>query len=178
MARPVLTFDMDGVLCRPPFGINPGKNIHKARKVEGHRTVFAVTEPYRYYGRRPMASAMQGFAEYAREFDVHVVTARTERTRKATEDWFRRWAGAVPSLHLRPGYSVTPAAFKLQRTAELGALAHFEDDPHTAAWLAEQLPAVMLVDWPRNRWLEGPRIFRIARLGDARPILDELARQA
>jgi hypothetical protein len=176
VAKPVLTFDMDGVLCRPPFGINPGKNIGKARKTEGHRTVFAITEPYRYYGRRPMAGAMSGLAAFARDFDVHVVTARTERTRRATEGWFRRWFGGVPALHLRADYTVTPAGFKLQRTAELGALAHFEDDPHTAAWLAEQLPAVMLVDWPRNRWLETERVHRIARLGDARPILEGLVR--
>ena len=175
MAKPVLTFDMDGVLCRPPFGINPGKNRGKQRKTEGHRTVFAVTEPYRYYGRQPMPAAMQGLAGFAADFDIHVVTARTERTRKATEGWFQRWFGSLPVLHLRADYSITPAAFKLQRTADLGAIAHFEDDPHTAAWLAEQLPAVMLVDWPRNRWLEAPRIHRVERIADALPILEELA---
>jgi hypothetical protein len=174
VARPVLTFDLDGVLCRPPFGINPGKNIGKPRKVEGHRTLLAITEPYRYYGRRPMPGAVRGFAAFAQDFDVHVVTARTERCRRVTEGWFRRWFGHVPALHLRADYSLTPAAFKLQRTAELGASAHFEDDPHTAAWLAEQLPAVLLVDWPRNRWLRSPRVYRIARILDAQPILQRL----
>ena len=39
--RPILTFDLDGVLCRPPFGINPGRNIDKARKREGRRTFLS-----------------------------------------------------------------------------------------------------------------------------------------
>ena len=29
--RQLLTFDMDGVLCRPPLGINPGTGTGKRR---------------------------------------------------------------------------------------------------------------------------------------------------
>ena len=172
-ARPILTFDLDGVLCRPPFGINPGKNQDKERKKEGRRTFMAPTEAYRYYLRRPMAGAREGFAWLNESYDCQVLTARTEVTRKATEGWLQRWLGFVPTLHLRASYEETPAAFKVRRSGEIGALAHFEDDPHTALWVADVLPLVFLVDWWRNRWLEDERIHRVRWIAEAGPILRE-----
>ena len=77
-------------------------------------------------------------------------------------------------LNLRPGWREKPAQFKARRVAALTPIAHFEDDPHTAAWLAELLPAVFLVDWPRNRWLELPNVHRIKRLEEALPVLERL----
>jgi hypothetical protein len=173
-ARPVLTFDLDGVLCRPPFGINPGKNDRKARRVEGRKTLLHITEPYRNFGRRPMPGAAEGYALLAQDFDCKILTARTEQTRKPTEAWLRRWFGDV-DLHLRGDWRETPAAFKVRRTQELGALAHFEDDPHTAAWVAEHIPAVFLVDWRRNRWLDVANVHRVYRLAEAREKALELA---
>jgi hypothetical protein len=58
---------------------------------------------------------------------------------------------------------------------ELQPIAHFEDDPFTASWVSELVPAVFLVDWPRNRALSRPNIHRLARLEDAIPVLAELA---
>ncbi|MGD9935281.1 MAG: hypothetical protein AB7T37_16415 [Dehalococcoidia bacterium] len=169
--RRVLTFDLDGVLCRPPFGINPGRNIDKRRKTEGKATALAPTEPFRYFGRRPMPGAREGFLWLTETYDCRIVTARTERTRSATEGWLRRWLGTLPELYLRPDYSETPAAYKVRTTQELGALAHFEDDPHTAQWVAEHIPAVFLVDWWRNRWLRAENVHRIQWIGEAGAIL-------
>jgi hypothetical protein len=168
---PTLTFDMDGVLCRPPFGINPGAHRTKVRRVEGRRTLLHFTEPYRYFLRRPMEGAVEGFRLLSADYDCRVLTARTEQTRRATEGWFRRWFGMVPALELRTDWRETPAAFKARKTRELGALAHFEDDPHTAAWVAEGIPAVMLLDWRRNRWLDVPNVHRIHRISEAAPLL-------
>lgn len=172
--RPILTFDLDGVLCRPPFGINPGRNIGKARKSEGRRTFLSPTEPYRYYLRRPMAGAREGFAWLNEPYDCQVLTARTEHARRPTEGWLKQWLGFLPVLHLRTDYDETPAAYKARRSAEIGALAHFEDDPHTALWVAESVPAVFLVDWWRNRWLDDARIHRIRWIAQAGPILRTL----
>ena len=58
--------------------------------------------------------------------------------------------------------------------AELQPMAHFEDDPFTAQWLSELLPAVFLVDWKRNRWLQGANIHRVQRIADALGALDQL----
>ncbi|HEX6032589.1 MAG TPA: hypothetical protein VFY90_14240 [Tepidiformaceae bacterium] len=172
--RPILTFDLDGVLCRPPFGINPGSGRHKRRDKAGKWNVLWLTEPGRYMLRRPMPGAVEGFRELSARFDCRVLSARAGHSLGFTQRWFRKHFGAVPELYLRPTWEETPAQFKVRIVQELGATAHFEDDPFTAQWVAELLPAVFLVDWGRNRWLEGERIHRIERIKDAVPLLDEL----
>ncbi len=173
--RPLLTFDMDGVLCRPPFGINPGRNIGKLRRTEGKRGLLWRTERMRYAGRRPMQGAREGLELLSQSYECHVLSARAEHAREITEAWLRRWMGGVElTVHLRPGWEESPAAFKVRKVNELGPLAHFEDDPHTAVWVAEQIPAVFLVDWWRNRWLTAERVHRVHRLADALPTLAAL----
>jgi hypothetical protein len=169
--RRILTFDLDGVLCRPPFGINPGRNVDKARRSEGHAGLLAKTESFRYAARRPMPGARDGFLWLAETYECHVLTARTPAARSATEAWFERWFGRQPTLHLRPGHDVTPAAFKVRTVTELGAFAHFEDDPHTALWVAEVVPVVFLVDWWRNRWVKDGQVHRIEWIAEAGAIL-------
>jgi hypothetical protein len=77
-------------------------------------------------------------------------------------------------MYLRPDWREKPAQYKARMAVELGAIAHFEDDAHTAQWLAELLPTVFIVDWWRNRWLEAGNVRRIHRLGEAIPILETL----
>jgi hypothetical protein len=74
--KPVLTFDLDGVLCRPPFGINPGRGMHKARGAPGKRGILWATERWRYRGRRPMPGAVVGFRLVGERFECKVLTAR------------------------------------------------------------------------------------------------------
>lgn len=172
--RPVLTFDLDGVICRPPFGINPGRGERKKRDGEGAKNLLWRTERWRYLGRQAMPGARAGLLALSRKYDCQVVSARSVEAESLTAAWFRRNIGMDPALNLRPGWREKPAQFKVRRIQELGAIAHFEDDAHTAQWLAELLPAVFLVDWRRNRWLEGPNIHRIRGIEDAVPILDRL----
>ena len=75
---------------------------------------------------------------------------------------------------MRPDWHETPAQFKTRSVGELQPLAHFEDDPFTAEWVAELVPAVFLVDWPRNRHLGGANVHRIQRIAEAAPILKGL----
>ncbi|MCC7363920.1 MAG: hypothetical protein IT303_06080 [Dehalococcoidia bacterium] len=170
--RPVLTFDMDGVLCRPPFGINPGSGRHKRRDAQGTRNLLWVSERWRYALRRPMPGAVDGFRAFAGRFDCKVMSARGEAARPMTEAWFRRHFGLVPEVHLRPHWGETSAQFKARKILELGAVAHFEDDPFTAQWLSELVQAVFLVDWGRNRWLEGPNVHRVTGIREALPLLE------
>lgn len=172
--RPVLTFDLDGVICRPPFGINPGKGQTKSRDGMGTKNLLWLTERWRYLGRKPMPRARQGLELLAERFDCQVVSARSVDAQPYTAAWFRRHIGMEPPLNLRPDWREKSAQFKARRIVELGAVAHFEDDAHTAKWVAELLPAVFLVDWWRNRWLEGPNIHRIERIEDALPVLERL----
>lgn len=175
---PVVTFDLDGVLCRPPFGINPGRGQGKRRDAPGKRNVLWLTERWRYYIRRPMPGARTGFLHATDIAECHVVSARGEQARGLTESWFSRYFGYVPQIHLRPSWEETSAQFKVRKVAELGAIAHFEDDPHTADWLADTIPHVYLVDWWRNRWLEHENITRIRRISEALPALAAAIQEA
>ena len=169
--RPVLTFDLDGVLCRPLLGINPGRNVNKKRSLEGRDSPLTATERFRFAGRQPMPGAREGFLWLNETYDCQVLSARTAQARTMTEAWLQRWFGRVPQVHLREGTAESPAAFKVRRAQELGAIAHFEDDPHTAEWVAEVIPAVILVDWWRNRWLKGPRIHRVHWINESGSII-------
>lgn len=171
--RPILTFDLDGVICRPPFGINPGKGQHKAREGEGTKSLLWRTERWRYTGRSPMPGAAEDLRLLAERFDCRVVSARAQHAREFTERWFTRHVGFIPELNLRPDWREKPAQFKVRRLRELQPIAHFEDDAHTAQWVSELLPQVFLVDWWRNRWLDGANIHRIHRLSEAMEWLTE-----
>jgi hypothetical protein len=170
--KPRLTFDLDGVLCRPPFGINPGSGKHKRRDAPGKKGVLWLSEGWRYHGRRPMLGAVDGFHALQERFDCVVVTARGRPAESLTHAWFRRHFGAVPELHMRPSWEETSAQFKARKMAELQPIAHFEDDPFTALWVAELVPAVFLVDWKRNRWVEAETIHRIRTLAHSAPLLN------
>ena len=114
---------------------------------------------------------MDGVVEGLRLLDGRVewavVSARSEACRGLTQAWLSRHLGVEPRLYLRPSWRETSAAFKARMIGELRPAAHFEDDGNTAAWLAELIPAVFLVDWPRNRWLSMARVHRIKRIADA-----------
>ncbi len=174
--RPLLTFDMDGVLCRPPFGFNPGSGRNKSREATGARGVGWSTERFRYNLRRPMPGALEGFRKIAEQFECTVVTARGGPAEELTRRWFERYFGFVPELHLRPHWGETSAQYKARKMQELQPLAHFEDDPFTAQWVSEIIPAVFVVDWRRNRWLSAHNVHRISRLEDAIPVLADLAK--
>lgn len=167
MPKPLFTFDLDGVLCRPPFGINPGSGKRKKRDAAGRRGILWRTEGWRYRGRKPMPGAVDAFKSLCERFDCVILTARSEIARPLTEAWFQRHFGFVPIIHMRLGWEETSAQYKARKVRELRPIAHFEDDPNTAEWLAELILQVFLVDWPRNRWLEAPNIVRIGAIADA-----------
>jgi hypothetical protein len=169
--RRLITFDLDGVLCRPPLGINPGRGRRKRRDREGKKNLLWLTERWRYAGRKPMPGAVEGFLALSATFECRVLSARGEQARPTAEAWFERYFGCKPRLHLRPDWHETPAQFKTRTIVELGAIAHFEDDPHTALWVSELGPMVFLVDWWRNRWLNAPEVHRIRRISEAEPLL-------
>lgn len=170
--RQLLTFDMDGVLCRPPLGINPGTGTGKRRDAPGKRGLLWATEGWRYHLRKPMPGAVEGFRALSERFECVVVTARGGPAEALTRRWFERHFSFVPALHVRPHWDETSAQYKVRKMRELQPLAHFEDDPFTAAWVAEVIPQVFLVDWPRNRALSGDNIHRVSSLTEAVAVLE------
>ena len=163
---------MDGVLCRPPFGINPGKGHGKSREAPGKKGMLWATESWRYHFRKPMPGAVDGFRQLSEHYRCAVVTARGLPAESLTRGWFERFFGSVPELHVRPDWHETSAQFKARKLVELQPIAHFEDDPFTAAWVAELIPTVFLIDGPRNRDLDAaPNIHRIRSVAEATTFL-------
>ncbi len=121
-----------------------------------------------------MPGAVEGFRAVAERFDCAVVSARGEGARALTEGWLKRTLGVSPPLRLRSTWRERSSAFKARVIPPLQPLAHFEDDPNTALLLAERIPYVFLVDWPRNRGVERDNIHRIGRIAEALPILEAL----
>lgn len=169
--RPLLTFDMDGVLCRPPFGINPGSGHGKQRDATAKKGLLWATERWRYHFRKPLPGAVEGFKALQERHRCIVVTARGAQAEPQTRRWFRQHFGFEPEIHTRPSWTESSAQYKARKMRELAPIAHFEDDPFTAEWVAEIVPVVFLVDWPRNRLLAAENIKRVQTLADAVAIL-------
>jgi hypothetical protein len=173
---PIVTFDLDGVLCRPPFGINPGGLRRPGRRHKPNpivRFLLDTTERWRYGFRRPMPGAIAAF-QAAHEFaDCIVLTARGERARAVTERWFVEHLGSVPRIEMRADLAESSPEFKRRRARELGAAAHLEDDPNTAVLVADTIP-VVLIDWRRNAGLDRERITRVSGLAEAVELLPSL----
>lgn len=139
----------------------------KSRDAPGKKGLLWRTERWRYAGRRPMPGAVEGIAALSATHRWEVVTARSEVARTLTERWFQKHFGTTPVIHMRPHWRETSAQFKARLVQSLAPVAHFEDDPFTAAWVGELCTTVFLVDWPRNRALTGRNIVRIRSLDEA-----------
>ena len=165
-SRPIVTFDLDGVLCRPPFGMNPGQLKRAPEENPGRWNPAWLIERWRYYGRAPMPGAREGFEAIATFAECVVVTARSERARGHTERWLQHNIGRLPRLYMRPHWRERPPQFKSRTLDEIGSKAHFEDDPNTAVRLAPARP-VFVVAWERNAGLEADNVWRVESVLDA-----------
>lgn len=109
--------------------------------------------------------------------DVVIVSARGEASRAATERWLRAQFGEEVPIWLRPTWRERSAQFKARIVSMLRPFVHVEDDPHTAEWLAELVPHIVLVDWWRNRWLDRPNVHRVRSLTELPALLEQLLSQ-
>ena len=156
--RPLLTIDLDGVICSPPLGQNIG--IHRgfldpgdepARARIPPRRLSALWDPARFELRRPLPGAREAMAELARVRRLVVLTGR----RTSPARWLTRHglAGFVEAVVINEGPLSSPH-YKLEQVGELGAAEHIDDDPRTVQLLAQRASCrVFLRDWPRSRSL-------------------------
>jgi hypothetical protein len=172
--RPLLTLDLDGVICAPIFGLNPGigrRMIDAAaappEAAVPPRWLSAPWDRARFDLRRPLPEARAALKRLSAHRRLIVLTGR----RSDPEPWLHRHglAGLLDGIVFNETTSRS-AHFKLRRSAELGAAEHIDDDGPTAQLLAE-LGTVRsyLRDWPRNRGL--PYSAAVTRVDD----LDALA---
>lgn len=167
--RPVVTVDLDGVICRPPFGYNAG--IHRGfldaqapppQAFVPPRWLSAPLDRLRFDFRRPLPEALAALAALAERRRVVVLTGR----RTSPAGWLRRH-GLEPFVDrvVVNDTALSSPHFKLRWTAELAASEHVDDDGRTVQFLAQRSPVrVFLRDWPRNRGL--PYADGVTRVAD------------
>ncbi len=166
--RPLLSFDLDGVLAAPPLGRNltmnrrldmspPEREIAQRRLSAWDRVLMATYYRVRYSGRGPMPGALDAVATAAERHRVILISGRDRRGRLATEAWLDRhgFLSLFEDVLLNDS-GLPPADFKYLTARRLGVRRHVEDDAGTAALLARAGIAVDLIDWPRNRGLTLP----------------------
>lgn len=168
--RPVLTVDLDGVICRPPFGVSLGISGAALDPAAAPTRAFVLprwlggTFDYlRFDFRHPLPEAREALSALAELREVVVLTGR----RTSPERWLRRHGLAEPVSRIVINDSAHASPhFKLRCVQELGAAEHIDDDGRTAHLLAQRGPArVYLRDWPRNRGMSyPPNVTRVADL--------------
>lgn len=179
---PRITLDFDGVICRPPFGVNLG--IHRefldpaapppAARVYP-RWLNGPLDHLRFDLRAPVPGIRETLHALRLFRRIAIVTGR----RTMPSWWMRRHGleGLVDLVVINDTPLKSPH-FKLRAIEVLGASEHVEDDPRTAQLIAQATSTrVYLRDWPKNRDLPyAPGVERIADLRDlVRRFNDEAA---
>ena len=168
---PILTVDLDGVVCGPLFGLNLG--IHRGfldpdapppRAKVPPRRLSRLVDHARFDLRRPLRGAREALIELRALRTLVLLTGR----RSSPAHWLRRHglADLVDEVIVNSTPLASPH-FKLDAIAVLGAAEHIDDDGRTAQLLAQRSQArSFLCDWPRNRGLPlDPGVTRVADLG-------------
>lgn len=169
---PLLTLDFDGVICRPPFGVNLGISREfldpTAAPSEARvypRWLNGPLDHLRFDLRAPMPGVREALEALRTVRRLVVVTGR--RTQPAAWLRWHRLDDLVERVIVNETV-LKSAHFKLETLRALGADEHVDDDPRTAQLLAQASSTrVFLCDWPRNRDLgyDG-RIERVRDLVD------------
>ena len=179
--KPVLTFDLDGVLCAPILGLNVGLNrnfldpgiVPPAANIppDWWRVIW---DRIRFEARRPMSDAAKYLDTLQHDYSLILVTGR----RTSPSNWLKR--NELFSYFSEIIWNTTnfqSAHYKLNTLSRLHPIAHFEDDPRTSELLAQSGMTVFLRDWPKNRNLQfNHGIIRIDRLADATELLGDLVK--
>jgi phosphoglycolate phosphatase-like HAD superfamily hydrolase len=155
-SKPVITLDLDGVICNPPFGINLG--IHSAFLDPSQPAPIARvpprwwSEPFdraRFDLRRPLPRVEEALRTLRELRTVYLLTGR----RTSPARWLARYRldGFIDRVIINETALRSPH-YKLHAIEELGAQEHVDDDGRTAQLIAGgSAVRVFLVDWPRNR---------------------------
>ncbi|MBM4416286.1 MAG: hypothetical protein FJ035_08645 [Chloroflexi bacterium] len=168
--RPLVTLDLDGVICSPPFGVNLGistRFLEAAAEPRPARvpprTLSLVADRLRFELRQPLPEAASALRELQAVRRIVLLTGR----RTSPQLWLHRHglADAIDRIVTNDTALRSPH-FKLALLAELAPREHVDDDGRTAQLLAQRSRVrVYLRDWPRNRGVAyAPSIARVADL--------------
>lgn len=186
-ALPLLTVDLDGVICAPLFGVNLGIALSfldaeapPPRARVPPRWFSAPLDQGRFALRRPLPGVAAALTRLREVRRVVLLTGRRSSPRR----WLRQHGLEALLDEVVVNETALPSAhYKLQAVARLGAAEHIDDDPRTVQLLAESadsgrsgdqrpLPVPYLREWPRSRGLllDG-RVRRVRDLGELAALL-------
>ena len=182
--RPVMTIDLDGVVCAPLFGLNLGihrtfldaKALPPAARV-WPRWLGAPLDHLRFDLRRPLPEARAALERLARRRRLVLLTGR-----RSEPAYWLRWYGLdrfYDGIVVNRGPLKSPH-HKLEQVERIGAVEHVDDDARTAQLLAERSDVtVYLRDWPRNRGVAlDERVRRFADLEALATLIEASDREA
>ncbi len=169
-SKPVLTLDLDGVICAPVLGQNLGistafldPTAEPTRALVWPRWIGGPLDAIRFGIRRPLPEAAAALERLAVHRQLVVLTGR----RSDPQKWLRHYG---LEMHVDDvvfnGGSLRSPHFKLGSVEALGAREHIDDDGRTAQLIAEvSSTRSYLRDWPRNRNAAySPEVTRVADL--------------
>jgi hypothetical protein len=178
---PLVTVDLDGVLCRPPFGWNvtargpvEPPDVPRTGRLDRVRGLAWRAEPFRYSGRRGMPGARPFLEALHPRFRLVLVTARGVPAAESTRRWLEQ-RGLLPyldGLAFRADPHRPATYYKADAVAGLHAAWHVDDDGRTAMTVMRLSGVpVVVVAWPRNAGEYPAGVSRVASLGAAAQFL-------
>ena len=187
---PFIAFDLDGVICRPPLGVNlairrglRGRPLpdaldpdHPLLREPQARLWRLGFELLRFVGRRPMADAAAGLRAVGALRRPLLVTGRSAVGREFLERWLDRYDLRQFFAEILPNPTgLSGSQYKLWMARSRGLREHVDDDGSVVYYLAANgVPRVYLRDWPRNRGLPYQRSVHV--IHSLEELADQLAR--
>lgn len=185
MDKPLIGIDMDGVICRPPLGINlpiaPGPYRERlsspaSGKIPGglRLLVLELFLKLKYLGRWPLPGALAAIRAICDSRTPVLVTSRNAAGRELIDAWLKKhgFAELFHEVHAN-GLGLPSPEFKWLMCSRLGIEEFVDDDGRVAEFLSRRgLKKVFLRDWPRNRGYDyPPNVTRVSNLDEVAGLL-------
>ncbi len=174
--KPLISFDFDGVVCRPPFGRNAvlGRKLHdedlpeSVRQIDGPASTLtqriylqlrgSIFETAKYFGRDPMPGAREGIIAVSQYRTPIIITGRSYLAKSIIDAWLKKYKMEEYFSAIYANNTALPTRqFKLHMLRRLNISEHVDDDGAITYYLAKKgIRQLFLRDWPRNADLPYP----------------------
>jgi len=172
--KPFFSFDLDGVIGTPLFGLDwtlsrklTEDELGEVKRLDGPVEGFAnktllkfndLSQRLRYFGRRPLPGTKEGLTEISQMRNLVIITGRSHLARVIVEAWLKRYQLDPYILQVYANYTdQTTRKYKLHLLRQFGIQEHADDDGGIVYYLAKRgIQRVYVRDWSRNRGLLYP----------------------
>ena len=178
MDKPLIGIDMDGVICRPPLGLNlpiaPGPYRERPSSPASRRVPLGLGRlalgaflRLKYFARRPLPDALAGIKAICEHRTPVLITSRNGAGMELIYSWLRRYGfiDMFGDVHAN-SLGLPSPDFKWHMCSHLGIEEFVDDDGRVADLLSRKgLKKIFLRDWPRNRGYDYlPNVTRVKGL--------------